>query len=212
MNLLDVYNLMIQKEITQEEAASTFGFTPAQFNMRLKKWGHRLPLLLATMDKIKSDTITREEAASLLGVTNREVNKLQQSWSVQRPLKAYLVERAATQIKWEIRKKYAIDFIAGGTEFTEAAEAAQVSTRQMRRWVSELLRKHYEMPYKDLAKLSLARRKRLADDIEKAENIELAKQQVLKSIADGKMSVEQEALNRVLSTHTNRGRRITDGQ
>jgi len=77
----------------------------------------------------------------------------------------------------------------------------------MRRWVSDLLKKHYDMTFKDLKTLSTTRRRRLADEIETAENLELSKQQVLKSIADGKLSIQEEALNRVLSKRVvqNRG-------
>lgn len=208
--LLDIYNVLERGEITQEQAAEALGFTPIQLKYRQQKWGHRLPLLLATMDKIKADQITREEAADILKISPRGINKLQASWNVERPLKPYLVDRAAVQIKWEIRKKYAIDFIAGATEFAEAAEAAGVSTRQMRRWVSELLKKHYEMPYKDLLTLSMTRRKRLADEIEVAENLEVAKQQVLKSIADSDEAIRTEARRRVMAKHSTSGRRFID--
>lgn len=209
-SLLGIYHLMTRGEITQDEVADTLGFTPREFRYRLQKWGPRLPILLATLDKIKVDEITRQEAADILGVSTREVNKLQESWNVTRPLKQYLVDRAEAKIKWEIYKKYAIDFIAGGMEFQEMSEATGLSTRQARRWVSGLLMKHYEMPYKDLLTLSGARRKRLADEIEVAENLEVARQQVLKSIADGKESMQTEAIRRVLAERASLSRRIND--
>lgn len=209
--LLEIYNALATGEITKEEAAQTLGFTDQQLKLRMTKWGHRLPLLLATLDKIKADAIGRDEASQILGVSAREVNKLQESWKIARPLKKYLIERAATQIKWELRKKYAIDFIAGGMELEEAAAGAGVSTRQIRRWVSDLLKKHYEMTFKELGTLADRRRKRLADEIETAENLEIAKQQVLKSISDGHLSIEEEARKRVLSKRTI-GRRINDVQ
>lgn len=209
MNLLDVYNLMTTNEITQEQAATTFGFAEKDMKFRMSRWGHRLPLLLATLDKITSDTITREEAAEILQVTVRQINKLQGTWRVARPLKTYLVDKQATQIKWELRKKYAIDYIAGGVDFENLAESAGCSSRQMRRWVADLLIKHFEMPYKDLLTLTPNKRKRLADEIETAEHLELSKKNVLKSIADGKLSVQEEALNRVLSKRVIHDRRRT---
>jgi len=39
------------------------------------------------------------------------------------------VDRAATQVKWEISKKYAIDFIADATDIATASEDAGLSTR-----------------------------------------------------------------------------------
>lgn len=209
MNLLDIYNALMSKQITTEQAASTLGLVERDLKFRMTKAGHKLPLTLSVLDKIKADAITREEASRVLGVSVRQINKLQESWSVARPLKAYLVNKAATQIKWEIRKKYAIDFIASGSDFEAAAEAAGCSSRQMRRWVTDLLEKHFDMPYKDLAHVSMSRRKRLADEIETAENLELAKQNVLKSIADGKVSIQEEALNRVLSKRSVSTRRRT---
>lgn len=207
MNLIDVYNALQRKDITEEQAAQAFGITVTDLRFRTTRWGHRLPLLLSVLDKIKADTISRAEAAKVLGISGRQVNKLQESWKTQRKLKQYLVDRTVSKIKWEMHKKYAIDVIAGSMEFEEAAENTGLSTRQMRREVSKLLEKHYEMPYKDLKTLSLTRRKRLADEIETAENLEISKQQVLKSIADGKLSMQEEALKRVLSKRTmqNRG-------
>ena len=68
------------------------------------KVGHRLPLLLAILDKIKEDKITREEAAEALAVTVREVNQLMKPWNTSRPLKEYALNKAKAEVKWEIRK------------------------------------------------------------------------------------------------------------
>ena len=174
-------------------------YHPNILKFRMTKFGHRLPLVLATLDKIRNDEITRPEAAEVLGVTTRQINHLMNNWKVERPLKAYLVTRQASKIKWELRKKYAIDFIAGTIDINQAAEAAKCSDRQMRRWVSELLMKHYEMPFKDLKLVQDRRRIRLAQEIEEAEGIELAKQRVLEAISDGKKAIEDEAFDRVLA-------------
>lgn len=209
MNLLDVYSMLTKKEITTEQAALSLGVTEKSMKIRAKKWGHKLPLLLATLDKIKSDTITREEAATTLNVSSRQVNMLQKSWNVSRPIKTYLVEKARSEIKWEIRKKYAIDYVSGGVEIAEAAERAGVSTRQMRRWVSELLKKHeHGMEWKDLATLSEFRRRRLADEMDEAENLEMTKQDTLKLISNGRMEIGEEALKRVRAKRGMRDRRL----
>ena len=55
MKRLDVYNLYDKSEITDEEAAKALGMTLKTFRFRCTKWGHRLPLLLAILDKIKED-------------------------------------------------------------------------------------------------------------------------------------------------------------
>ena len=208
MNLLDVYNLLVTKEITEEQASNTLGITVSDLRFRLTRYGHRLPLVLATLDKIGADSISRIDAAEVLGLSKREINKLMTSWQIKRPLKENTIDRQVSKIKWEIRKKYAIDFIAGGDDLKGIAEQAGVSTRQMRRWVSSLLEEHFQMTFKDMTSLNDARRRRLADEIETAENLELAKQQVIKSIADGKMSLEEEALKRVMSKRSNQGRKV----
>lgn len=207
MNLLDIYNLLLKGDITHKQAADTFGLTERDLKARITRHGHRLPLILSVLDKIKTDKITREEASKALERSTRQTNKLMESWKIERPLKVYLVDKQVTQIKWEIQKKYAIDFIAGGIDFETAAEGADLSTRQIRRRVADLLMKHHEMPYKDLDQLSMARRRRLAEGIETAENLELSKQNMLKLIADGKLSIKEEALNRVLSRRVVHDRR-----
>lgn len=204
MKLLDVYNLIEQGQVTDEQAAEALDLSHRQWEMRKKKWGHRLPLLFSILDKIKEDKITRLEAAQILGTTERNVNSLMQSWGVVRPLKPYLVARAAAEVKWEIRKKMAIDFIAGATTIEDAAEGAEVSDRQMRRWVSELLHKHFGMVFKDLKPLQLRRRQRLAEEVEEAERLELAKQQQLKAVLSGQKTIQEEALERAVARRESR--------
>jgi hypothetical protein len=199
MELLQVWSLLQRNDINQEDAAEALGITPKDLKFRLTKWGHKLPLLLATLDKIKVDAITRDEAAAVLEVTVRQINNLMNSWKVERPIKNYLIEREASQVKWELRKKYAIDYIGGSLDLEKAATAAAVSDRQMRRWVSELLIKHFDMPFKDLRQVSEHRRRRLAGEIEHAEGLEKDKLRLVETISDGQKSLKDEAIERVLS-------------
>lgn len=207
MNLLHIYNMLNTGEITHQQAAAAFGFSESNLTFRIKRYGMKLPFVLATLDKIKSDQINRIDAAEALGVSTRYVNKLMESWSIVRPIHEtmpYLVSRASSQVKWDVRKKYAVDFIAGTISFEMASEAAGCSVRQIRRWVSDLLSKHYGMAYKDLAQVPLQRRARLAQEIRAAENLELAKQQMVDAIADGKMSLKDEAIKRVIAKRSSR--------
>lgn len=199
MNLLDIYASMQRGDITLEEAATAFGFTTTDMRLRMAKWGHRLPLLLATLDKIKNHNLPRDEAAQVLGVTPRQVNHLMVNWRVDRPIPDYLINNAASQVKWEIRKKFAIEYIAGTCTLEEASENAQVSDRQMRRWVADLLQKHFGMVFKDLREVTPTRRYRLANEIETAEGLELAKQAALRSVVVGEKQIRDEALDRVVS-------------
>lgn len=204
MTLLDVYNLLQNHEITYAEASKALGLTERDLKFRVTRYGVRLPMVLATLDCIRRDEIKRDGAAQALSVSVREVNNLMRTWRVRRPLKKYLITRTASKVKWEVRKKFAIEFISGTCTIDDAAESADVSTRQMRRWVSEPLEKHFEMPFKDVRTLSLPKRKRLADEIETAEGLEMAKQQVLNEIVSGRRSLADEAIERVMARRARR--------
>lgn len=208
MNLIDIYSMLQRKEITIQDASKALEVTESNLKYRLTRWGNRLPLLLVTLDRIRNDGIPRSEAAANLGVSNRQVNALMNTWHVHRPLPTYLVERAASSVRWEIHKKYATDFIADSVTIEQAAESAHISPRQMRRKVSELLDKHFGMVFKDLEHLALHKRKRLADEIETAEGIEVVKAQVLKAIAEGKKSLHEEAFKRVIAKRSVRERYV----
>ena len=198
MDLLQVWSLLQAGDISFEEAAEAFGIAPRDLKFRSTRWNHRLPLLLAMLDRIRKDEISRDDAAAVLGVTTRQINHLMNTWKVERPVKEYLIERATAKVKWEVRKKFAIDYIAGTLDLDKAAEAAGVSVRQMRRWVSELLIKHFEMPFKDLKQVSMNRRTRLANEVEVAEGLEREKLRVADAISTGDRTLKEEAVERVL--------------
>lgn len=205
MNLIDIYNALQKGDITTEEAAQALGFTHTDMKFRITRWGHRLPLLLATLDKIRAGTVGRGEAAKTIGVSLRQMNHLMQTWKVHRPIAKYVVNHTLAEVKWEIRKKYAVDYIAGGVTIEEAAERASVSTRQIRRWVSELLRKHFSMVWKDLKEVPMHRRARLATEIERAEGLEYGKQAVIQAISRGDTTLFDEAANRLAHLTHRRG-------
>ena len=197
MNLVDIYSLLTSKEITEQQAAATLGLQLKQLRMRLTKGGGRLALTLRTLDQIREDKISREDAAELLKVTPRNINKLMESWSVVRPIKEYEVVRATSKIKWEVSKKFAIDFISGTATLEECADAAQMSERSMRRWINKLLKKHLDMPWGDLKFLTDTKRWQIAKEIDEAESMDLAKQGAINAIANGDKTVEDVALERV---------------
>ena len=207
MNYLDVYNELQRNEITLEQACKVLSVDIKTYENKAKHWGHKFPLMLSLLDKIKNGTISTAEASSILGIQLRQVNNIMVEMGVERPLKTYKVKREMSQVKWELHKKFATDFIADSASIETAAADAGVSTRQMRREVSKLLDKHFGMVYKDLAKISNTKRRRLATEIETAENLEFRHQQVLKSIADGEISLKEEAINRVIARHIKFDRR-----
>lgn len=199
MNLIDVYTMHTNGGMSDEEAARALGVSLTSFRFRVTKWGHRLPLLLATLDKIKAGTIGRPEAAEVLQVTPRQINVLMVTWGVQRPVGERRIQRERADLKWAVRKKFALDYIAERATLEQAAESANVTVRQIRRWVSDLLRKHYDMPFRDLRLVSLHKRRQLAADIEKSEDLEEAKQQMMKAVLDGDKTVSEAAIERVVA-------------
>jgi hypothetical protein len=196
MKLLDVYVALNSGDITREEAAVALNLTPKNLAIRITKHGHRLPLVLSILDKIHDDEITREEAATELGVTVRTVNVLMANWSIQRPLANRPITNATAKVKWEVRKKFAIDFIRGTLNLEQASKAAGVGDRQMRRWVSELIQKHFGMVYKDLAELDISKLQRLAKAIEEAEHLEAATIHNADQISMGLKNERQEGIRR----------------
>ena len=181
--------------LTIEGFAERIGISPRQLTVRLGKHGSQIEKHLRVLDKISDNTITRAQAASEWGSVNvRTINAAMRSWGVERKITEDMVNRVTPKIKWEIIKKYSVDFIQGKLDLVKSAKAAGISDRQLRRWVSDLLKKHYDMPFKDLKHVSQARRQALASDILEAESLELAK---IRSVLTGEVSIFQEAEHRI---------------
>ena len=197
LRLIDLYSLYANNEITLEQMAQSLEINPRAMSIRIAKWGHRLPLMLSVLDKIADNKISRAEAAGILEVTDRAVNKLCENWDIKRPLGMNKSRQALASVKFELRKKAAIDYISGGMTIEEAAESADCSTRQIRRWVADLLEKHFEMTQMDLRALSDKRRRSLADEIQKAEKIDFDTQVVLDSIRRGETSIQEVGASRI---------------
>lgn len=212
MKRYEVYKQFARGRQTEEDLAGALGLSVRSWRIRSTKHGSKLPLVLKTLDEIEADTLSRDEASERLGVCVRQVNQMMRTWGVSRPLKDYLVTRAVSSVKWEIRKKFAIEFIAGSSTLEDASERAEVSMRQMRRWVADLLDTHFGMVFKDLKDLTKTKRERLADSIEEAEGLEIAKLNVLNEVARGDRAIEEVALERVLSKRTNRKHGNVRGQ
>ncbi|MEY2688984.1 MAG: hypothetical protein RL375_3182 [Pseudomonadota bacterium] len=204
MKLLDVYTALQSNEITLEQAATALGTEVKNLKIRMTKHGHRLPLVLSVLDKIADDQITRDEAAKTLDVDVRVINKLMNTWKVYRPLPEYAVKLAVSAVKWELRKKFACDFIAGRLSLEQASESAGVSTRQMRRWVSGMLDKHFGMVYKDLGELDIGKLRRISEHIAREEALEDARQKVAEQVAMGLTSVQEVGLVRAANEYVAR--------
>ena len=197
MHLTDILYQLTTKKIDMSIAAGKFGLTEKSLKSRLTKAGSRMPLVLLTLDQIVAGVISRADAARTLDVTPRQINKLMKSWSVDRPVQNYLVGRVVSKLKWDVRTKFSIDYIAGSANLEAAASGAGVSTRQIRRWVSSLLDKYYGMVFKDLRKTPEMTRRRLAEAIAADESLDTATQEMLVEISEDRLLLQREALTRV---------------
>ncbi len=199
MTLLEVYAALTSNRINEEQAAHALGISVRSLRFQMTRHGSRLASVLATIDAIRNDEISRDDAAENLGVSVRQVNQLMLTWRVTRPLKTYLIKRKVSELKWEIRKTYAIEYISGSCTIESAAEEAGVSSRQMRRWVSDLLKQHFGMAFVDLKRLTGNRRERLAREIEGLESLNLVKQQALKALQREQKDLKNVALDQLLN-------------
>ena len=194
MSLVLLYRRFEAGELSDSEVAREFGFTLPGFRIRLTKWGDRIEPMLTVLDRILADKMTRDEAAMQLGVTGREINKLMVNWHVGRPVKAYKQVKARSKLKWLIRKAFAIMFIRGTVSLVAAADSVKVSDRQMRRWISDLLKGHGGLDWKALDSATLKVRGELAGRIEVGEGIDKAVVDRVQRIVDGSLTLEMAAL------------------
>jgi len=204
LHLTDIYRELVSQKIDLGTAASRYGISTKGLKSRLTKWGNSMPLVLMTLDRIVADAISRDEAAKLLNVTPRNINKLMESWSVQRPVKDYLVNRTISALKWDVRIKYAIDYISGTTSLDVAASGAGISTRQVRRWVTDLLHDYHGIVFKDLAKLAPDVRSRVGKIIGAGQKIDDESERLILAISSDRVKLETEARKRVKATGKSR--------
>ncbi len=204
MTRTQIYRNLKSRKITLEDAAQQLQIDQKDLEYKIAHYGKRLPSIFQALDKIENDIISRSEASVMMDVAPRQVNQIMLAFSVRRPLAPYLLNRAEAKLKWDIRKKYAIDYIGGGLDLFETADKAGVGDRQLRRWVAELLIKHFEMTYFELRKLSLRKRRSLADEIEIAEGLEMTKQKAIEEVENGNKTLRGLALEQVMRKR-NRG-------
>lgn len=197
MQLLEIFKRINSGQMSTADAASMFQIEERLLKLRMTKWGDKLPFMLETLDQIQEGWLSREQAAERLGVTVRDVSHLVHSYQVTEPVKEYLVERERTQLKFRIRTQAAIDFIGSHCTITQAAEKAECDERTIRRWVSKLLFKHFEMTFKEHSKLPLSKQRRLAQVVADGEGLTIDVQQGIAPVVEKKIDITDLARQRV---------------
>lgn len=194
MNHLDLYKQYKKGTLTLADWAEVLDIKETSLKIRVTKQGARLPKFLATLDKIASGALTMKEGAELLGVAPRAMSTNCATWKVQKPVSDFVLTRTTATLKWDVRKKFALDFIAGRYNLDQASESAEISTREMRRWVWKLLDKYQIGDFRSLVDTSLRQRRKWAEDIEQAEGLEHAKLRLLETIGAGQRALAEVAL------------------
>lgn len=193
MKRYDVYKQYSEGSMTLAAVAANLEMTERDFKFRVTKWGNRLSTVLNLMDGVEQGTKNSKDVAEALGIQTRAANSLIGSFKVIRPLGEWRIERAAPKIKWDLHTKVAIDVIACSKTFADAAIAANISERQVRRVVSALVKQHCQMTYKDLAAMKVQDRRRIANDIDLKEQSDHASRQLLQAIELGHTTIVDEA-------------------
>ena len=166
--LLEVFTDLSKGDITIEKASLLLDCEERLIKMRLTRWGDKLPTLLFCLQSLQDGTVTAEAVADELQVSKRDVYQLTEKWNItlpERPEGEYSKRRKSAATKWTRIIKAAISVIAGD-DLESAAIQAEVSERQLRRWVDKLLKEYHGIVWKDMNMLPLPRRRELARSIE----------------------------------------------
>ena len=168
-----------RNKITIENAAEHLNTSPRRVKQMVSYWGSRAGLLKRTLDKMDREFPSRDaysaalhSAAEQLGITRRQLNRLLNKYELPRnainsgDTRADREETHEKALeKWEMRSKAAVSFISGAETVETAAQYAEISPRQLYRWVKKLLAAR-GVEILDLRKMTLYQRRRLATQVE----------------------------------------------
>lgn len=171
--LLDVK----QQRITEEHAAELLKTSIKRVRQMVTIWSPKLAKLVPAIDALlrpanskEQQTACKARVARIAKVTPRQVNRLIDYAEIVIPKPESVIirkENHKNAIKMrELRKKCAIDVIAGVNSVENAAEQAEITTRQMYRIVHKLCGLNH-VHYKDVKPLKDSQRRKIAADIEK---------------------------------------------
>lgn len=163
-------------DITLTQAASLLQAKHAADVIRsLAAYRGNLPYLIKMADKLSHQHPTQsdrrkivEQIAEKFEITPRQVNRMMKNTAVVTPSPYRVVLRSMrkdeAQKKWEARLKGALSMISGADSMESAAEYAEVTTRQMYRWVNKVLEPKF-VTVRDLKSMSLTERRMLSESI-----------------------------------------------
>jgi len=175
----EILYLVSSQKLEEETAAEMLNVPVGSLRSTLTKYGKRIKKMPEALSPLKeqAETVTdrtkaMQKAAKMLGVSVRQVRRLleKNEISLKRPASfEKRLERAENaKEKWKKRQNAALSVIAGADNMDSAATFAEVSSRQMYRWVNKLLSVE-KVRIRDLQEMRRDTRAALARKLENAE-------------------------------------------
>jgi hypothetical protein len=198
---LEIYSMYMAGRATLEQTATSLGFTPGGFRIILARAKEEMPKRLAVLDEIDAGRMKNAEACKVLGCSVRNLSALMKNWGVERPMAMEGIDDVLIEIKQGLQIKYALEvirkpYVKGEmVEFLDdMADKAGISSRQLRREVTDLLRRHVQLEYTDLTSMNEKQRNAVADQIEEAEHRDAQHVKVIEQVASGIRRREEAAI------------------
>lgn len=172
----EILYLVSSQQLEEETAAEMLNVSVRSLRATMTKYGKRIkkmPTALGPLQEQAETVFERtkalQKAAKMLGITLRQVRRLleKNEIAIQRPVSyEKRLERAENaQEKWRKRQNAALSVIAGADDMESAATFAEVSSRQMYRWVNKLLSAE-QVRIRDLQEMRRETRAELARRLE----------------------------------------------
>jgi predicted HTH domain antitoxin len=175
----EILYLVSSQQLEEETAAEMLEVPVRTLKAILTKYGKRIKKMPEALSPLqeRAETVTERtkslnKAAKMLGISVRQVRRLleKNEISIKRPASfEKRLERAENaKEKWKKRQNAALSVIAGADDMESAATFAEVSSRQMYRWVNKLLSVE-QVKIRDLQEMRRDTRAALARKLENAE-------------------------------------------
>lgn len=163
---------VLWKQLTLTQAADELKTTPGHVKQMVSVWGVKLSALNLMIGKLQTPVNTKSEQAEikkrlavLLGVETRSVNRLLKHANVTIPPPKTVEKRQnlreIAKNRREMQYSHALDAIMGNTPVIEAAENAEISSRQMYRIIDKLCAA-VDVDYRDLKDSTSDQRSKIA--------------------------------------------------
>jgi len=163
-NSLETLVKLHKEEITLGEAFLQTSIAPRTLKQTLTLWGPRIELLKQTLESQE----TKDVKAARLDISVRQLNRLLHTYLVPKAHVElpYSLNRKQARAKWGVRRSQALRVLRGDSTVVAAAQAIDLSERQMHRWMDKTLKGQFDLGLQVLRALPKCFRYALATEIE----------------------------------------------